>query len=130
MAGIKPTQSVMGRALRFVFSDVVFDVFRFPFWWYTTGTANAARFIWQEFLSILNRLSIPILVRNIGKPMYGDYSKSGRIISFFVRIIVFAFRFVGLAIWTVLLFAGFLVWLALMPFVVYEVVYQFIRFNG
>lgn len=113
--------------MRFVLGDVVFDVVRFPFWWYTTGTANAARFVYQEFLSVMERLSIPILVRNLGKPMYGDYSKSGRIISFFVRIIVFVFRFIGLVIWTVVLFAGFLVWLGVLPFVVFEVAYQIIR---
>ncbi len=126
MEGLKST-SVAGKATRFVLGEVVFDVIRFPFWWYTGGTANAARFVYQEFLSVVERLSIPILIRNLFKPMYGDYSKSGRIISFFVRIIVFAFRFVGLAIWTAVLFAGFLVWLAAIPFVVFEIVYQVMR---
>lgn len=119
-------ESAVVKATRFVFKDVLFDVFRFPIWWYTTGTANAARFTWQEFLSILNRLSISILVRNLGKPMYGDYSKSGRIISFFVRIIVFIFRFAGMMIWTLVLLAGFIAWLLFMPFVVYEIIRQFI----
>ena len=119
-------ESAVVKAIRFVLGDVLFDVFRFPVWWYTTGTANAARFTWQEFLSILNRLSIPILVRNLGKPMYGDYSKSGRIISFFVRIIVFVFRFFGLMIWTLVLLAGFLAWVAVMPTIVYQIVRQFI----
>ncbi len=119
-------ESAVVKATRFVLGDVLFDVFRFPVWWYTTGTKNAAQFTWQEFLSILNRLSIPILVRNLGKPMYGDYSKSGRIISFFVRIIVFVFRFFGMLIWSVVLLAGFIAWLALMPAIVYQIVRQFI----
>jgi hypothetical protein len=124
MERTKMPESAVVKATRFVLKDVLFDVLRFPVWWYTTGTANAARFIWQEFLSILNRLSIPILVRNLGKPMYGDYSKSGRIISFFVRIIVFIFRFVGMMIWTLVLLAGFIAWLSFMPFVVYEIIRQ------
>jgi len=126
MERTKMPESAVVKAIRFVLGDVLFDVFRFPVWWYTTGTANAARFTWQEFLSILNRLSIPILVRNLGKPMYGDYSKSGRIISFFVRIIVFVFRFFGLMIWTLVLLAGFLAWVAVMPTIVYQIVRQFI----
>lgn len=126
MERTKMPENVIVKATRFVFGDVLFDVVRFPIWWYTTGTANAARFTWQEFLSVLDRLSIPILIRNLFKPMYGDYSKSGRAISFFVRIIVFVFRFIGMLIWSVVLFAAFIIWLGVIPAVVFEIVRQFI----
>lgn len=116
------TESIAWRAGRFVFRDVLFDVVRFPLWWYTTGTANAARFVWNELLSVADRLSITILFRNLLKPMYGDYSRSGRIISLFMRLIVFAFRVVGLTLWTVALLAAFLLWLLVLPAVVYQII--------
>lgn len=104
--------------------DVLFDVVRFPWWWYTTGTENVARFVWLELLAIINRLSLPILFRNLLKPMYGDYSRSGRIISLFMRLMVFGYNLVGFAIWTVLLLVLLLLWLVVLPLVGLQVVWQ------
>lgn len=116
--------TVKGEVARFVLRDVLFDVVRFPWWWYTTGTKNVARFVWLELLAIVNRLSLPILWRNLLKPMYGDYSRSGRIISLFMRLIVFCYNLVGFAIWTVLLLMLLLLWLAVLPLVGLQVVWQ------
>lgn len=127
MAGTQTTENVVWRAVRFVIRDVLFDVVRFPIWWYTTGMVQAGRFFLNEFQSVVDRLSIPILLRNLFKPMYGDYTKSGRIISFFMRIIVFFFRFIGLMILSVFLVAGFLLWLAALPLLAYQVFFQLAR---
>lgn len=126
MAGVNAHDSVTVRAARFVIRDVVFDVVRWPVWWYTTGTANVLRFMRHEFLSILDRLSLRILFRNLLKPMYGDYSRSGRIISLFMRLIVFAFNSVAFVIWTGLLVAALVVWLAILPLTLYQIVVQLI----
>ncbi|MBI4426733.1 MAG: hypothetical protein HY567_04090 [Candidatus Kerfeldbacteria bacterium] len=126
MAGVNAHDSVAVRAARFVIRDVVFDVIRFPVWWYTTGTRQAARFVGNEFLSVLNRLSLRILFRNLLKPMYGDYSRSGRIISLFMRLIVFAFNTIALFIWTVVLVVALIVWLAVLPLAVYQVIVRII----
>jgi hypothetical protein len=127
MAGVNVHDSVAVRAARFVIRDVVFDVIRFPVWWYTTGTRQAARFVGNEFLAVLNRLSVRVLFRNLLKPMYGDYSRSGRIISLFMRLIVFAFNTIVLVVWTVLLLAALVVWLAVLPLAVYQAIIQIIR---
>lgn len=116
--------NVARRAARFVVRDILIDIIRFPIWWYTRGTANALRFVWSELLSIIDRLSLRILIRNLGKPMYGDYSRSGRIISFFIRLMVFGFKLVGLAIWIAVLFAGLSLWFFVLPAAVFQVVIQ------
>lgn len=125
MATAQTQQSITAKAIRFVVRDVLFDVVRFPLWWYTTGTMRAAQFVLGELQSVADRLSIRILLRNMFKPMYGDTTKSGRAISFFMRLIVFAFRLLGLAIWTVVLGAAFLLWLLVIPAVVYRIVLNF-----
>lgn len=124
MAVERAQQSIVVKAARFVLRDLLFDVGRFPLWWYTTGTVNAARFLRQELVAVTDRLSIPILFRNLLKPMYGDYSRSGRIISLFMRLIVFAFRALGLAIWTAVLLAAFLLWLLVLPMIVFQIILQ------
>ena len=118
------TQSVNSKALRFVIRDVLFDILRFPIWWYTTGTVQAARFFVYELRAITDRLSIRILLRNFFKPMYGDYTRSGRIISFFMRLFVFVFRLIGLVIWSAVLCALFAFWLLVIPLVLYRILYQ------
>lgn len=99
------TASVLAR-------DLVLDVVRFPLWWYTTGVARAARFAWGEVREWSQRLSLVILFRNLLKPMYGDYSRSGRIISLFLRLLVFAVKLVVMVIWIGAVTVLFLVWLA------------------
>ncbi len=124
MRAASASTTVRGEVVRFVLRDVLFDVVRFPFWWYTAGTKNVARFVWLELLAIVNRLSLPILWRNLLKPMYGDYSRSGRIISLFMRLIVFGYNLVGFAIWTVLLLTLLLLWLVVLPLIGLQVVLQ------
>ncbi len=124
MAGTKATDNVAVQTARFVVRDVLFDVVRFPVWWYTRGTTNAAQFVWQELLTVADRLSIRILLRNLFKPMYGDYSRSGRIISLFIRLIVFVFRLVGLILWAAVLLVALVAWLVVLPATVYQIVLQ------
>lgn len=124
MATAQTQPSITSKAIRFVLRDVLLDVVRFPVWWYTTGTAQAWRFVLGELLGVVDRLSLRILLRNFFKPMYGDYTRSGRIISFFMRLITFIFKFFALTIWTVLLFGLFVAWLAIIPLTVLEIVFQ------
>lgn len=126
MATAQTQASPTGKATRFVVRDVLFDVIRFPVWWYTTGTANAVKFVLGELQSVMDRLSIRILFRNLLKPMYGDTTRSGRIISLFMRLLVFVFRMIGLAIWSVVLLLAFVFWLAIMPLIVWQIVMQII----
>ncbi|MBI4092558.1 MAG: hypothetical protein HY420_01405 [Candidatus Kerfeldbacteria bacterium] len=126
MSSVNITQSITVKAARFVIRDVLFDLIRWPVWWYTRGTVNTTLFVWQEFLAVVDRLSLRILFRNLLKPMYGDYSRSGRVISLVMRLIVFAFRLVGLTIWTVVLALALLLWLAIIPLTVYQIVVQIV----
>jgi len=116
--------SVTGKAARFVARDVIFDVVRFPVWWYSVGTLNVFRFVRWELLSVADRLSIKILFRNLLKPMYGDTTRSGRIISLIMRLLVFVFRFFGLVVWTVVLALAVVAWLAVLPAIGYQLIVQ------
>lgn len=101
--------SAVGTLMR----DVVLDVVRFPFWWYTVGLARAARFAWGEVRAWGKRLSLIILFRNMFKPMFGDTSRSGRAISIFMRLVTFVFRLAVMIVWSVFVLALVVVWIAL-----------------
>lgn len=83
--------------------DVIVDVVRFPAWWYSTGLAAVGRW-WAVKLGDANDvLAIRVMAQNLTRPMYGDFSREGRLISFVLRLI-----------WIVVASALFLVWFLLM----------------
>lgn len=111
--------------VRFLVTDIVLDVVRFPVWWYTRGAAQVAAWYGQQLGFGIDRLALIVLLRNLGRPMFGDYSWQGRIISFFVRIvqlIVSIILFVGWFAWHT---AVFLAYFALLPAVVWLVFASF-----
>ncbi|MFC1662679.1 hypothetical protein ACFL04_00750 [Patescibacteria group bacterium] len=116
------SQNIFVKSSTFIFRELIFDVVRFPWWWYTRGTMNAAFFISREMSDWANRLSLRILLRNMFKPMYGDYTRSGRAISFFIRVIMFFVKSIVFVLWSVLLIALLLLWL-LVPLAIIYMIY-------
>jgi len=104
-------QSTASRATTFVLRELLGEILYFPVWWYSHGLAGTGRTLLSKWFGLSNRLSIPILARTMGRPMYGDYTRSGRIISFFFRIILLVSRLVVFGVWTVILFLAFLLWI-------------------
>jgi len=114
-------QNIFWKTTKYIFKEIIFDIIYFPFWWYTTGVKKAAIFFINEVIDWSNRLSLRILFKNMFKPMYGDYSRSGRVISLFMRLIVFGFKLIFMVIWLVILLFLFLLWIALPIFIVYMI---------
>ncbi|PIS42853.1 MAG: hypothetical protein COT24_01365 [Candidatus Kerfeldbacteria bacterium CG08_land_8_20_14_0_20_40_16] len=111
-------------ALKYVFIELIGKIFYFPIWWYTTGTKKVLLFISRQISALSETLSIKILFKNLFKPMYGDYSRSGRIISFFVRIFHFFFLLLVTVIWILVLIILLLIWLVLPIFIIYSIIFQ------
>lgn len=112
-------------ALKYVFLELIGKVLYFPVWWYSNGTKKVLLFVGREISGVANALGIVILLKNLLKPMYGDYSKSGRIISFFVRIVQYMFLLIAITIWSLLMLLLFIVWLLLPIIVIYSIIFHF-----
>jgi len=115
-------ENLFFKTTKYILRELVLDIIYFPVWWYTKGLKKAGVFFISEAQDWANRLSIRILFRNLLKPMYGDYSRSGRIISFFMRIIVFGAKLVMMVIWLIVLLALLLLWLVLPVFIAYLII--------
>lgn len=63
-------------------------------------------------------------VVNIFKPMFGDYSREGRLISFFMRLVQIIFRTVLALLWIVIVLILLVLWLVLPLLVVYQILRQ------
>lgn len=103
-------QSTASRATTFILRELVGELVYFPVWWYSHGLVGTAQGLTRRWFRVLNQLSIPILLRTMGKPMYGDYTRSGRAISFFFRIFLVVTKLIWLGVWTVIELIALAAW--------------------
>lgn len=104
-------QSTSARAATFIIRESIGELLYFPVWWYSHGLALTARKLLNSWLGMSHHLSLVILLRTMGKPMYGDYTRSGKIISFFFRLLILGVRLVQFGLWTVFEVIILLAWL-------------------
>lgn len=108
----------------YIVKDLVGDVLYWPVWWYTTGLLDSF-FTMLDSAKVANdELGLTIWIKNIFVPMYGDYSREGRIISFFMRLVIIigrSFLFIG---WLVFSLICFIIWLILPLFIVYQILFN------
>lgn len=104
--------------------ELIWEIVYFPIWWYTRG-------LWQFMLSILNFLShknksigFTVWLKNILRPMYGQYDFFGIIISIVIRSVQIIFRGLIMLIWIGLSLLALAAWLALPLIVAYQIMFQ------
>lgn len=98
-------------SLKFIFIDVLGDFIYWPIWWYTVGLIDRLKFSWQQIKKIWISLGLGIWLKNIFVPMYGDRSIIGRLISFFIRIIILIWRMIWFLVWVILILITVIVWI-------------------
>jgi len=110
--------------LRIVIFQTVADFLYTPIWWYSRGLLKQFRGVSGSLLSRKQDLAIDVWLKNIGKPMYGQYDFTGRLISFFMRLAQIIGRTIALVIWALLLIVWLLIWLAIPIAIVYFIVLE------
>lgn len=111
--------------LKFIFKDILLDIILFPVWWYTEGLRGVLNFLWMELRRAAGAIGIVIWLKSMFKPMYGERSWQGRLISFFMRIVVLIWKLVLFFGWTAILAAIFLVWILILPYVLWRLIIVF-----
>jgi hypothetical protein len=81
---------------KFVLSETVGSVLRFPMWWYSDGLLRLAKWVVRKLNYRWRAYSFVIWIRNLFVPMYGQYDWSGRLVSFIMRVVVLIGRGIGL----------------------------------
>lgn len=107
-----------------ILAELLIDVFYFPVWWYSRGLARTARAL-ADFLADRERsLALFVWIKNIFKPMYGQYNWQGHLISFFVRLTQIIVRGAIMIVWLLVAILIFVIWLLLPLLVIYEIIFQ------
>ncbi len=115
-------QNLLINSLKFVAMNLVGNLLYWPAWWYSAGFIKTAKSIINSIKEYEYRLGLKIWLANLFKPMYGQADWQGRLISFFMRILVLIFRLFSLIIWSALMFALLALWLIFPPIAIYKII--------
>ena len=105
--------------------DLVWNILMYPVWWYTTGMKRAAEGAVSSVATMSSSMGLPILVKSLFKPMYGQRDIWGRVISFGVRIVHLSILLVMQGIWTLVVVVVALLWPLVPIVVVLQFLFQF-----
>jgi hypothetical protein len=114
--------SYLTQFLKITAVELVFGLLYFPVWWYAGGLVMIAIKAWQNVSDANNQLAWTLLGRYLFTPMYGDYTRSGRAISFFMRLIQYVFITVLMIVVVLLNIAMLLSWVIALPVTVFFII--------
>ena len=113
--------NIVINGLKFIFIDIIGDFIYWPVWWYTTGLKDVLVFCGEQIRKTWRALALGIWLKNMFTPMYADRSLGGRAISFVMRIIILIWKLAWFLIWTVIVLALLVIWLGVLPGVVWMI---------
>jgi hypothetical protein len=102
------------------------NLLTFPFWWYTRGFALVLKWSKREINYGLSETGLLIFARHLREPLYGDYTKAGIILGFFLRIVLLAYKLLILCIRAAIVVIFNLLYLLILPAALVMILYQFL----
>jgi len=115
-------QNIFFVASKKIVFETAGDFVYFPVWWYTVGLKQIIENRISSVTGMASNLALRILVQSLFKPMFGQYDRAGRIISFFMRIVIMIARLIYFGIYTILQFVIIIVWIAVPAYIVYRII--------
>lgn len=104
--------------------DLTRDILYFPVWWFSRGLLRLLLILKNFLVDKQKSLGLLIWLKNIFRPMYGQYDFAGILISFFVRFFQIIVRSVILTFWFFCTLTVLLFWIILPFFIIYEIIFQ------
>lgn len=93
--------------------DAIQNFLYFPIWWYTVGVKKRFLGLINGVSNLFRNLALKLMFTHLFKPMFGERSVSGRIISFFMRLIILIWRSFLFLLGTIGFSFLFVLWLIL-----------------
>ncbi|MFA6098195.1 MAG: hypothetical protein WCV50_01860 [Patescibacteria group bacterium] len=119
------SDNILLATLKYIAFEILWDIIYFPIWWYTKGLARMANYCLNSArFHLYRRVALGIWMKNMFRPMYGDYTREGRIISFFMRMVVLFWKLLSTVLWFIVLLLIFIMWIILPLAVIYYLLFQ------
>ncbi|MCX6800243.1 MAG: hypothetical protein NT091_03810 [Candidatus Falkowbacteria bacterium] len=104
--------------------NFIVEIIYFPIWWYTFGVWETANKIFNFLKEQEKSMAFVLWIKNIGKPMYGEYNAKGIIISSIVRIFQILSTGSILFILSLISISLVILWLVLPYLVITNIIFQ------
>ena len=101
------------------------NILSFPLWWYTVGAGLTWKRYKRQIHFAVTKSGILLFARHMREPLYGDYTRSGVILGFFLRTILLVFKTFILGGRVIITSIVLLAYFIALPCVVIMIVYQF-----
>ncbi|MFA6466798.1 MAG: hypothetical protein WCV71_02995 [Patescibacteria group bacterium] len=82
------TQNIIIQASKILLIDLIGEILYFPIWWYSQGLKRTVLYVFNSIKNTNRNLAVGLMFKSLFKPMFGQYDREGRIISFFFRLIL------------------------------------------
>jgi len=110
---MKSSQSPL--VLKYLLADLVREILFFPVWWYTLGLARMAMWCAHSVKDAAQTTGLTVWAKNLFVPMYGETSVSGKLISFFIRLVMVIGRGIATFVWMIVAILLFVLYLLILP---------------
>jgi len=115
-------QNIATSAAKAVLVDIIGDVLYFPVWWYTAGFKHIFLNRLRSTAAMADHLALRLLLLNIFKPMFGQYDRAGRLISFFMRIVILIVRFIWFVVYWIIQVLLVALWLLFPAIIIFRLI--------
>jgi hypothetical protein len=112
----------LAQFLKITAVELFFGLLYFPVWWYTGGLVMIIGQAGRNISDANNQLAWTLLGRYLFTPMYGDYTRSGRAISFFMRLIQYVFITTVMLVMLALNIVMVIAWIVVLPATVFFII--------
>jgi hypothetical protein len=108
-------------SIKYILVEVFFDILYFPIWWYSKGLSRISSYCLEK---LNRRVGLGVWLKHLFVPMYGDYTKEGKIISFFMRLVVMFYKIILMFFWMLYVLIIFILWIILPVLFIYYIFFQ------
>lgn len=108
--------------IKSIFLNTLGSIIYFPIWWYTQGLKKRFLGFTHGIGILFHNLALKIMFKHLFSPMFGERSKMGRIISFFMRLILLVWRFFLFLLGTAGRLVLLIVWIVLPVIAVWQII--------
>ena len=111
--------------LKYILKHLILDTLYFPIWWYSRGLLKVLQWSKQSLKDVERIAALKIWLKSMGKPMFQDYTREGRIISFFMRVVLLIFKLLMMILWSIFLGILIVIWIILPPLIIWLLLKNF-----
>lgn len=104
--------------------SVPLNLLTFPLWWYSTGFALVRDWVKRQTRYGLQATGLLLFASHIREPLFGDYTRSGIIVGFFLRLVLLGFKLVWFGLRELYLVTLAALYLLSIPLTVVMILYQ------